>query len=54
LNEWTSNCCTVGQRDYFAVSLDLRGYVEWENLVKWCHAIWKDDKARVLVWQDGK
>ena len=54
LNDWTAHCCTVGQRDYFDVSLNLRGYVARENLLKSCKAIWKDDKARVLVWQKGK
>ena len=54
LNEWSLHCCTVGQRDYFDVSISSSGPVAWENLVVWCKAIWKDDKARVLVWQDGE
>lgn len=54
LNKWTQHCCTVGQRDYFNVSISLLGDIKWENLLKWCEAVWKDDKARVLVAESGK
>ena len=37
LNKWTRHCCTVGQRDYFNVSIALRftrGTFPWKNLTK--------------------
>ena len=52
LNKWTRHCCTVGQRDYFNVSIALRftrGNFPWKNLIKWSEAIWKDDKDRRVL-----
>lgn len=49
LNKWAHHCCTVGQPYHFEVSIVIEGYINWRNLVKWCEAIWKDDKARRLV-----
>lgn len=54
LHKWTQNCCTVGQRDYFDVSIELRDRINWDRLVDWCYAVWKDDKARMLVDEPGK
>jgi hypothetical protein len=54
LNKWSQHCCTVGQRDYFGVTIFLEGQIYWNNLLDWCHAIWKDDRARILVYEPGK
>ena len=54
LNKWSQHCCTVGQRDYFDVPIFLEGLIYWSNLLDWCRAVWKDDKARILVDEPGK
>lgn len=54
LNKWAQHCCTVGQRDHFDVGIHLVGDIKWKNLLEWCRAVWEDDKARVLVWEEGK
>lgn len=53
VNKWSQHCCTVGQRDYFDVAIKLFGGIEWSNLLKWCQAVWEDDRARRLAWQAG-